>query len=133
MSIDVGALASRHNDPSTSKLTNILSAAVNTQTSSPSQLAAALDGLYTPDQDAESLLWTLWTLYIDVARQVPAADDARQTLLVSAVQELKKHTRGTVEAWGGQAALWADLPFFGPCMREAWNGGHPIDPTCILL
>ncbi|KAF4125575.1 Protein of unknown function (DUF3632) [Geosmithia morbida] len=127
--IDVRSLASRHPHASASKMADILDLAVNgggQSAPSADDVASALDSLFGPQQqqagnEAESLFWTLWTLYIDVARRVPAVDDDRQKLLVSAVEALKSRKRGSVRVWSNDSAVWGDLPMLGPCMREAWN------------
>lgn len=70
--------------------------------------------------DAEDFLWKFWTLFIEVAKKVPATD-ARQGQLVKTIEKLKSKKSDTVEIWGQQATMWDDLALFGPCMREAWN------------
>ena len=112
--------------PLEAQLLDTLDAAINAL--SPTELSAEttagrLDSQYPAGKggdEAENFLWTLWTLYLNVAKKVPASD-ARQQLLVSIVKKLKAKERETVQLWGNDANVWADLPMLGPCMREAWN------------
>lgn len=120
--------------PLEAQLLDILDAAINAL--SPTELSAEttageLDTRYPagkgPDK-AEDFLWTLWTLFLNVARKVPATD-ARQQLLVSVVRKLKAKDRETVQLWGNDTNVWGDLPMLGPCMREAWNTRPSFDGT----
>lgn len=86
--------------------------------------ADAIVKLYTEQQaaggDAEDFLWKLWTITIQVAKNIPASD-ARQAYLVNVISKLKATKGEPVEIWGQKATMWDDLALFGPCMREAWN------------
>jgi hypothetical protein len=127
--IDLQPLISRpksDSSPLEAQLLDVFDAALNAH--SPSEqtaekTAAKLDAQYPagkgPDK-AEDYLWTLWSFFLDVVRKVPSGD-ARLQLLVGVVQKLKAKHNETVELWGNDTKVWADLPMFGPCMREAWN------------
>ncbi|KAK7220966.1 hypothetical protein V2G26_008969 [Clonostachys chloroleuca] len=75
---------------------------------------------YNSDEKAEDFLWAFWTFYIEVVKKV-SAQDSRLQLLVLIVERLKARSDGSVEIWGKETKVWADLPMLGPCAREAWN------------
>ncbi|KAL6874998.1 hypothetical protein J3F83DRAFT_535432 [Trichoderma novae-zelandiae] len=109
------------------KLSPLLDAAINSSggngTGSAEVEAAAngIDEACPRNEDAESFLWSLWNLLIDVSERIPL-DDERVNSLVGIVASLKAKQGGTVEIWGSSHGLWSDLPLLGPVMREAWNG-----------
>lgn len=90
--------------------------------------AAAIDEACPRNEDAESFLWPLWTLLIDISKRIPlnddGGDDERINSLVGIVASLKAKQGGTVDIWGSSHDLWSDLPLFGAVMREEWNGEH---------
>ncbi|CAG9943800.1 unnamed protein product [Clonostachys rosea f. rosea IK726] len=75
---------------------------------------------YNTDEKAEDFLWAFWTFYIEVAKKV-SVQDSRLQLLILIVERLKARSDGSVEIWGKETKVWADLPMLGPCAREAWN------------
>lgn len=131
--IDVKSLLGRHGQPQSTtsaieaQLAAVLDPALNAASLQPpaDSVAGSIDKLYASgyasEDKAESFFWTLWTFYIEVAKRVPAADDARQRLLVDAVDKLRSRNRDTVKVWSKDTAVWGDLSMLAPCMREAWN------------
>ncbi|EHK23862.1 uncharacterized protein TRIVIDRAFT_89354 [Trichoderma virens Gv29-8] len=120
--IDFRALTTTYNfTPETqSQLADLLDASINGSASAQAT-ADGLDKLCPRNDEAEGFLWSLWTLLIDVAKRIPL-DDARLQSLVEVLKALNAKQSGSVEIWGSQHQLWADMPLFGPVMREAWNG-----------
>ncbi|KAI9151755.1 hypothetical protein HJFPF1_08965 [Paramyrothecium foliicola] len=127
--IDLQPLIAHPQSPNSqleAQLLDTLDAAINAL--SPTELSAEttageLDNRYPAGrgaEDVEAYLWTLWTLYLNVAKKVPA-NDVRQQLLVTVVKKLKAKDRETLSLWGNDTKIWSDLPMLGPCMREAWN------------
>lgn len=103
-----------------SKLADLLDAAINRSTS-PEAAADGIDKLCPRNEDAEGFLWSLWSLLADVAKRIPL-DDPRLQQLVEILKALNAKQTGSVEIWGSQHELWADMPLFGAVMREEWNG-----------
>ncbi|KAE8168208.1 hypothetical protein BDV40DRAFT_251517 [Aspergillus tamarii] len=68
----------------------------------------------------EDLLWQLWNIVINVAKQIPC-DSPSQERLVDLVKALTEIPPTTIQIWGNDTKLWVDLPLLGPEMREAWN------------
>ncbi|KAE8377978.1 hypothetical protein BDV26DRAFT_262487 [Aspergillus bertholletiae] len=68
----------------------------------------------------ENLLWQLWTITINVAKQI-SCDSPAQGRLVELVKALTEIPPVTIQIWGNDSKLWVDLPLLGPQMREAWN------------
>ena len=140
-SIDVKSLLDRHQEPNAieAQLVDILDPALNAASAPTAQTAESVAGSvddlyasgYASDDKAESLFWTLWTLYIEVAKRVPADDDARQQFLVHTIDKLRARDRGTVKVWGNDTPVWGDLSMLAPCMREAWNCKFPETNTYI--
>lgn len=124
--IDIASLLpeGQKGDSVESKVASILDPALNGGSASADDVVNGVSSLYRSGHDtddkAEDFLWAFWTLYIEVAKKVPARDE-RQELLVSIVGALKARDDGTVEIWGNDTKVWADLPMLGPCTREAWN------------
>ncbi|KAL7955514.1 hypothetical protein V8C34DRAFT_244496 [Trichoderma compactum] len=108
-----------------SKLADLLDAAIN-GTASARATADGIDGLCPRNQDAESFLWSLWTLLADVAKRIPL-DDPRLQSLVEMLEALNAKQSGSVEIWGSQHELWADMPLFGAVVREEWNASPEFD------
>ncbi|KAL7907126.1 hypothetical protein GGI35DRAFT_481683 [Trichoderma velutinum] len=102
-----------------SKLADLLDAAIN-GTASAEKTADGIDKLCPQNEDAEGFLWSLWLLLIDVAKRTPF-DDPRLQSLVDILKALNAKQSGSVEIWGSQHELWADMPLFGAVMREQWN------------
>ncbi|RFU81863.1 hypothetical protein TARUN_326 [Trichoderma arundinaceum] len=132
-SIDIGALVATHDfsPEAKSKLANLLDAAINNTASRTDAAEAAADGidqLCPRNEDAEGYLWSLWTLFIDISKRIPL-DDARIQSLVEVVKKLKAKQGGSIEIWGSPSSLWADLPLFGPVMRDAWNATPNFDSS----
>lgn len=103
-----------------SQLADLLDAAINRSTS-PEAAADGIDKLCPRNEDAEGFLWSLWSLLADVAKRIPL-DDPRLQHLVEILKALNAKQTGSVEIWGSQHELWADMPLFGGVMREEWNG-----------
>ncbi|KAL7788818.1 hypothetical protein V8C43DRAFT_287180 [Trichoderma afarasin] len=108
-----------------SKLADLLDAAINRGTS-PQAAADGIDKLCPRNEDAEGFLWSLWTLLADVAKRIPL-DDPRLQHLVEILKALHAKQTGSVEVWGSQHELWADMPLFGAVMREEWNASPEFD------
>ena len=135
--VDVNALAQQDQQPQV-QIASILEPAINADPA-PTELTAefaagAIDELYTSSyntsEQAENLFWSLWTLYIGVAKQVPA-DDPRQQFLVSLASRLQSRKTATVEIWGNNVSVWGDLSMLSPCMRDAWNC-KSLFPPCLV-
>lgn len=130
LTIDVKALASNNSGAPEatrkiqSQLVDILDPAMNSADFTAGVVADSLDKLYTSqynsDDKAEEFLWTLWSLYVDVVKQV-GTDDPRLDLLATVVEKLKAKASGTVQIWRQDTKVWGDLPLLGGVMREAWN------------
>ena len=97
-----------------------LEAAISTFTSPVSALvrsAAADEGsLGQPIAD-------LWAAIVSRARTTPSSS-CNQDRLVTFLTHLKSFEvpgNSNTQFWG--ASLWADLPWFGASMRDAWNSG----------
>ncbi|QYS95712.1 hypothetical protein H0G86_002988 [Trichoderma simmonsii] len=108
-----------------SKLADLLDAAINRGTS-PEVTADGIDKLCPRNEDAEGFLWSLWSLLADVAKRIPL-DDPRLQHLVKILKALNAKQTGSVEIWGSQHELWADMPLFGAVMREEWNASPDFD------
>ncbi|KAB8259245.1 hypothetical protein BDV32DRAFT_59714 [Aspergillus pseudonomiae] len=91
-----------------------------------SAAAQSIHGFASPllsDSNADSLenlLWQFWTIVINIAKQIPC-DSPSQERLVELVKALTEIPPTTIQIWGNDTKLWADLPLLGPEMREAWN------------
>lgn len=129
--LDIKSLVGKPNTPETvakvqSQLVAILEPALNSSDPSPTadSIASDIDKAYTAeyhsDEKAEDFIWTLWSLYIGIVKQL-AVDDPRLPLLAEVVGRLKTKSAGTVKIWREDAKVWEDLPLLGGCMREAWN------------
>jgi hypothetical protein len=103
-----------------SQLADLLDGAIN-GTASAQVTADGIDKLCPRNEDAESFLWSLWTLLADTSKRIPL-DDPRLQHLVEILKALNAKQTGSVEIWGSQHELWADMPLFGAVMREEWNG-----------
>lgn len=116
--------ATQSKSDSGDKITNLLQSALKEASPSAQNTADSIDKLFREQQaaggDAEEFIWNLWTIYIEVAKKVPA-NDPRQAFLVDVLAKLKAKKGDPVEIWGQKANMWDDLALFGPCMREAWN------------
>ncbi|KAL6803835.1 hypothetical protein J3E68DRAFT_391653 [Trichoderma sp. SZMC 28012] len=102
-----------------SQLAGLLDAAIN-HTASAQVTADGIDKLCPRNEDAEGFLWSLWSLLADTAKHIPL-DDPRLQHLVEILKALNAKQTGSVEIWGSQHELWADMPLFGAVMREEWN------------
>ncbi|THC91259.1 hypothetical protein EYZ11_009278 [Aspergillus tanneri] len=69
--------------------------------------------------DVERFLWSTWGIFTHVAKQVPH-NHPSQDRLVELIRSLTFLVPITVEIWEEPQQVWADLPIFGPSMREAW-------------
>lgn len=102
----------------------------------PKPLDTSLDAFCKPAEDTfmnpqtasevESQLWRAWKAVIAAATQTPHDSAGRQKL---ADFVLEVQNRPVLESGGNvckiwDAAVWKDLPIFGPSMREAWNAGE---------
>ncbi|OGM48027.1 hypothetical protein ABOM_002679 [Aspergillus bombycis] len=91
-----------------------------------SAAAQSIHGFAAPllsDSNADSLenlLWQVWNIVINVAKQIPC-DSPSQERLVELVKALTDIPPTTIQIWGNDTKLWVDLPLLGPEMREAWN------------
>ncbi|KAF7590279.1 hypothetical protein BBP40_003016 [Aspergillus hancockii] len=98
----------------------------------PSAAAHSIHGLAKPllsGPDAENLenfVWEFWVIFINIAKQIPC-DSPSQDRLVELVKALSEIPPTTIQIWGNDTRLWADLPLLGPNMREAWNPPTPND------
>ncbi|KAL7938502.1 hypothetical protein V8C35DRAFT_80149 [Trichoderma chlorosporum] len=110
-----------------SKLADLLDASLNGSAGAEAA-ADGIDKLCPRNEDAEGFLWSLWGVLIGVSKQIPL-DDARLRKLVEILKALSAKQRGTVEIWGSQHELWADMPLFGAVMREAWNGSPEFNDS----
>lgn len=103
--------------------------------SKPQSLGAAIDSFCSPTEDifmgsqnaseVEAQLWRAWKALVAAATQTPHDSPGRQKL---ADFVLEVRNRPALERQGKvckvwDAAVWKDLPIFGPQMREAWNEG----------
>ena len=76
-----------------------------------------------PDE-AEGILWEAWAAVVDAAAE---ADEDGQAALVTLITGIRRQDAGGVRVEG--RLLFADLPVFGPQMREAWNLTPPDGRT----
>ncbi|KAL6806617.1 hypothetical protein GGI42DRAFT_352419 [Trichoderma sp. SZMC 28013] len=108
-----------------SKLADLLDAAINGSASA-QVTADGIDKLCPRNEDAESFLWSLWTVLANVAKRIPL-DDPRLQSLIEILKALNAKQSGSVEIWGSQHELWTDMPLCGAVMREEWNGSPEFD------
>lgn len=73
--------------------------------------------------DVEKFLWCTWSIFIHVAKQV-SHNHPSQDRLVELIRALTCLAPTMVEIWEEPLYIWADLPIFGPIMREALTS-HP--------
>jgi hypothetical protein len=135
--IDVKSLTGNPDSPEAtrniqSQLVDILDPAMNSADFTAGVVADSIDKLYTSqynsDDKAEEFIWTLWSLYVDIVKQVPA-DDSRLDLLATVLEKLKAKSSGTVQIWRQETKVWGDLPLLGGVMRDAWNCKFGEIPT----
>ncbi|KAG6010689.1 hypothetical protein E4U21_005188 [Claviceps maximensis] len=123
-SIDVRSVCKDAKSKHAPQIVSLISDTINklppTQESA-EKTAGQIDSLYPSDTlEAEDWLWTFWSIFIGVARLIPA-DDERQELLVLTLAKLKTSRDQEVEMWGQQTRVWSELPMLGPVMRDSWS------------
>ncbi|EAW12875.1 DUF3632 domain-containing protein [Aspergillus clavatus NRRL 1] len=97
--------------------------------STPASETATAINAWTPTEDAEaieSFLWSVWAVFIHIAKQIPH-DDAAQDQLVEVITALTALPPRTIQIWDSETRLWTDLPILGPSLRESWN--QPTAPA----
>ncbi|KAG5999417.1 hypothetical protein E4U54_001861 [Claviceps lovelessii] len=123
-SIDVGSACKDSKSKHAPQIVAVLSNAINTPSpteDSAETAAAEIDSLYPSEPlEAEDWLWSFWSIFVGVARMIPA-DDERQQLLVLTVAKLKNKRDQEVEMWGQRTRVWSELPMLGPIMRDSWS------------
>lgn len=131
-SIDLKALISDSQTPEAtakiqSQLIDIVDPALNGQDPSSvdaDSVASDIDALYkadhSSDNKAEEFIYTLWSLYISIVKQL-SVDDPRLPLLASIAISLKGRSSGKVKVWREATDVWKGEPLLASCVRDAWN------------
>ncbi|KAG6020910.1 hypothetical protein E4U41_002684 [Claviceps citrina] len=128
--IDVASVSKDSESKHEPQIVAVLSNAINSlppSEDSAEKTAGEIDELYPDDaKEAEDWLWSFWTIFVGVAKKIPA-DDERQQLLALTVAKLKERRDQEVEMWGQKTRVWTELPMLGPIMRDAWNLSPDFD------